>query len=634
MIEDINDFLKDVGDAADASLVPESSGASFADDFDLDAFRNRLRKGYLIKDKRSAHLLRFGPMLVKRPVQQFLLRRFIEELNKGGPVRFIVLKSRKLGCSTITDVLLTELAIQFAYWKVGILAHTESATGELFSMVKNTVERMEPAGMCPEIRYNSDLRIEFGSRAVDARRKGEFGHQAWIMGETAGAKSALSGSTVNALHLSECAKYNAIGGIDAQDALIISVLGAVPKVGTSLVVAESTANGKQGWFYRTWLQSIRGVNDDDGVSWIPIFIPWFKDPDCWDRVPEGYRWDRWDPDDMERERVLVEKHGVKPEQLFFRRKTLKRDMGMRVELWDQEFPDSWETAFIARGNGLFGRRLLERMNRGVSDAPAKWDAVDGSDGNAVCRPSPMGPVEVWEDPEPGAEYIMGADVADGATFGVDGVGRAETDASTFSIYKRTPTTMEQVAQCIHRGDNFEFGRLCAVFAAHYNHALVNVERNRAQGVIAGLRTADYPVHRLYRPPVSAAVTEGLAASYFFHKTAANSKFLMDTLLSWANGRLVVRSATLMEELSTLERDVNGRVETNSKDLTIATAMAVVADATTDMEIDAAPGSVRHDAPPAWNRDPVLQQHMRDAAKKESPISYDEETGLYQDAWDA
>jgi hypothetical protein len=629
MQDNLEDFLSDVSQLTHEKLTgsPDTTNSVFERGFDLDAFQRRLANGYVIKDKRSGALLSFGLLLTRRTVQLALAKRLIDTLKKGGPVRILVLKSRKLGVSTLTDMIFAELAIQLDQWNSAIIAHTDAGAAELFQAVRLTLERMEQEKQCPEIRTNNQDMIRFGARSIDARQAKNFGHTATIQCTSAGAKYALSGQTPNALHLSECAKYDAVGGDAEQERFILSALGAVPKVGATIVVAESTANGQQGWFYNQWRAAVAGEADADGLGWTPIFIPWFKDPDCAKPIPPGYQWDRWEAEDIAREKVLVAKHGVGPEQLYFRRWMLKTEMNMNVDYWDQEYPDSWETAFIASGSGIFGRPIMERMRSLTKDEIRRSDTFHDSK-HVTIREAPGGSVRIWEDPQPGAEYILGSDVADGVTFGVDAAGRKLLDSSTFSIWKRTPLQLEQVAECVCQADNFEFGRAIAAWGMHYNAALVNVERNRAQGVIAGLRVAEYPVHRMFRPPLHAATSEGLAGNYFFQKTASNSKNLMDTVFAWSRDRLIPRSASLVHELGTLRRDQRGVVDTNGRDVTIACAMAVIADAQGDpIEMQATPASQRKQEVP-WNIDPGPEE----APEKQDTVNWDGETGLYDPGW--
>lgn len=240
--------------------------------------------------------------------------------------------------------------------------------------------------------------------------------------------------------------------------------------------------------------------------------------------------------------------------------------------------------------------------------------------------SNAGVEDVWEPPEPDAQYILGADVAVGATFGrVD----ERADWSTFSIWKREAFSLIQVAECRSRADNYVFGQMCAAWGLWYNTAIINVERNLAHGVIAGLRTAEYPQDRWFVPPVHASTMEALQGQWFFHKNVSSQKILLDTFKDYLTDRCVVRSARLIEEISTLRRGDDGKVNTNGKDVVIAAAMAVIVDAYTEL-----PHTVTIKRPeefkPREDDHRYDHNHWKDDKAKEKWINSDAESGFAAD----
>lgn len=200
-------------------------------------------------------------------------------------------------------------------------------------------------------------------------------------------------------------------------------------------------------------------------------------------------------------------------------------------------------------------------------------------------PMGRGEICVWEHPEPDAEYIIGADVAQGATFGT---AKRDADKSTICVLRRDGMNLYQAAEAIYQVDTFAFGQIIAALGSWYNNAWVNVERNMAHGPVAGLRAAGYPVDRWYIPPIQASTIEANAGTYFFHKNVATQKILIDTLLAYMDPeapRLKLRSRATLAELSSLQIDARGGVDTNGKDLTIALAMGVIVDATTEIDLE-------------------------------------------------
>lgn len=195
----------------------------------------------------------------------------------------------------------------------------------------------------------------------------------------------------------------------------------------------------------------------------------------------------------------------------------------------------------------------------------------------------VGEIHVLEEPVEGATYIIGADVAQGATFGT---AKQEADKSTLCVLRREGMGLVQVAEAAYQNENYVFGQILAAIGQWYNHAWVNVERNLAHGVIAGLRGAGYPQERWYVPPMQASTLDASAQQYFFHKNHGTQKILLDTLISYMDPeapRLRLFSKRCLNEIASLQQDAHGGVNTNGKDFTIALAMAVIVDATTEFD---------------------------------------------------
>lgn len=221
-----------------------------------------------------------------------------------------------------------------------------------------------------------------------------------------------------------------------------------------------------------------------------------------------------------------------------------------------------------------------------------------------------GDFKVWEEPVPGASYVLGADVAlardtwkNTGSKGVDG------DSSTIIILRRDQFRLVQVFQGRSRMEAGMFGEIIAAWGTHYNKALINIERNLADAPFASLSRAGYPLERLYVQPETLSSLGGVGSRYFTTKSHANSKYLLDTLIDYlttftseGGAKLVLRSSELMAELRKISKDATGRMEsTNGKDLAVALMMAVVADSTTPAEFVPLPPAAKPPKPP-WNVD--------------------------------
>lgn len=364
---------------ADAG-APEEDGVSiFELGFDLNRLRQRVAAEYRIEDKRSGAFNVWGPLLKRNPPQLKLLQLILREAKRGGPVRILVLKGRKVGVSTAVELLLLDLVMQLENWTAGVVAHTDDSATKLFGMARHAYEQLDAAKR-PELRRDQQNMMEFGKRHKKDRDAGARGHVAKFKTATAAGSYPFSGDTVRALHLSECAKYDAVGDDEAQMRFILSAIQAVPKNAASFVVAETTANGQQGWFYETWTKAEANKLAADGLQWIPFFISWLADPSTRMRVHASYTWDDWPEEDKVREEelraryskdgVCTECGGAFNEHLRFRRFVIKEEMSSDPDLFNQEFPTTPTEAFLSSGRPGMPKRALDLQEQHISE-PAR-----------------------------------------------------------------------------------------------------------------------------------------------------------------------------------------------------------------------------------------------------------------------
>ena len=148
------------------------------------------------------------------------------------PLWVIILKSRRVGISTLTEGLLTAHCFATPNARARIIAHKHNSSEALFEVAKrmrDSVRVSMPPGTQRALRYpytDSILQIQ-----------------------TAGSTTSGRGLSLSAAHMSEAALYPG----DAES--LTSILPAVPRKPGTIVVIESTANGKLGdgkTFFDLW----------------------------------------------------------------------------------------------------------------------------------------------------------------------------------------------------------------------------------------------------------------------------------------------------------------------------------------------------------------------------------------------
>jgi hypothetical protein len=183
-----------------------------------------------------------------------------------------------------------------------------------------------------------------------------------------------------------------------------------------------------------------------------------------------------------------------------------------------------------------------------------------------------------------------------------------------------PNMMEQVAEVYDRIQPNETGKLTAKLGRWYNEALLNVERNIAEGVILGLRAEEYPEECFYFHRILKSTTGSNEERLFFNKTFASEAELFETFIDMAeHGGILMRSKALFEELQGLResktRTGRTHVETNGKDRAIACLMAAIAHKNWHFNPPDASPDVEDESPP-WGVDPNAWREKRGLEKSE------------------
>jgi hypothetical protein len=237
--------------------------------------------------------------------------------------RDLVLKARQLGFSTLIQAELYRQAVTGTA-RTATLSHKDDSTQALRRMANRFYENM-PENLRPARKYaNASLATypDFNSEAVIA---------------TAGGKGPGRSLTTSFQHWSEVAYWTNAAEI---------IAGIMQAGSPKWIVAESTANGAQGWFYERCMEALDGNTD-----WALHFYPWWWDADYRLPLKPGQALVYTDE-----EARLVERHNLTSEQINWRRVKWRelRGVGGSANLFPQEYPEDPQTCFLQSGNSYFG----------------------------------------------------------------------------------------------------------------------------------------------------------------------------------------------------------------------------------------------------------------------------------------
>ena len=271
------------------------------------------------------------------------------------------------------------------------------------------------------------------------------------------------------------------------------------------VICLSTANGSGNFFHKLWVGSQTGTNQFVGVFW------------------------SWDAGDRNQDWYEVKQKTLPSWQLH------------------QEYPRNPSEAFIKSGNPVFDMDVISAM---VASEPDCGHIVPDSGFVAGTE----GPMRVWEHPELNETYVIGADVAEGLSYG--------DYSSAHIINARTGMV---VAHYHARIEPDLFGDMLCEIGWFYNNALLGVENNN-HGLTTLKAIQRYGYKNIYRQR-RLAHARPVPTDVLGWRTTSSSKPLMIDELSAAmrNEDLDVCCEYTIGELRTFVRKENGRMQGSPHD---------------------------------------------------------------------
>lgn len=526
----------------------------------------------MIKDKHS----RIVPFVPNIP-QKVLIDHVLLCIKEKRPIKAIILKARQMGLSTAVEAVI--------YWWTStntninsvIIGHEESSSKNLYMMFRRYYDKTN-ALFKPSVRYNTRTDLSF-ERFNEAGEQVGLGSS--IKTATAGNKAAGRSDTINLLHASELGEWE-----NGED-LVASLLETVPDEPVmekpSMLFLESTAKGRGNYFHKEFVASTKGLN-----NFTPFFFPWWI-LDTYERdegpLGELSEYEEFLVDLMKRGHDVAGQHiDIDPERIpakihFYRRKA--KNFESTPERLPQEYPSTWQEAFVASGKNVFSTLALQEMEKEalpLGETVYKKISPDALYDNYTIEDVPYessekpddftykAPLKVFAEPVPGHEYVIGADVAEGLENG------------DFSVADVVDTsTMQTVARWRGHVDPDKFGEILGALGTHYNFALIGVEVNN-HGLTTTQKLRDTFYTNLYKRERGYDEDYEEPTSNLGWKTDVRTKRMMiDDLIRLVREGVVKDPDTVfVNEAFAFVRDARGRMnaeEGEHDDTVMAKAIA-------------------------------------------------------------
>lgn len=444
-------------------------------------------------------------------VQRRLMKTRADLVARGKRLRLLILKSRRMGLTTLEQALNFQLVATRPNKQTLTLAHNSESTEKIFRISNMFFDRLDPMFRPQRMTKHNKRDLNFPM----------FNSLAYI--GTAGSYGIGRGDTLQRVHWSEVA-WTKAGSIDEQRNILAGLNEACSE---GEVVLETTPNGVGDLFHSLWVDA--STNPD--AEWVPVFIPWWEDRTY--RLPLDTDQERETIRSMsDEEKDLVAMHALDAGQLAWRRSKIK-EIGKASFM--QEYPEDPTTCFLTSGTRFFDPMIIDAISK---RAPEPIEKRDGDH------------IRIFKKADAKRRYTAGCDVAEGVPggdFSVCGILDAES--------------MEQVAVLRGHWKPEDFAHRSAKICMEYAKAKMAVERNNhGHSMLNTLANViHYPnlyFHRDYDQK------SGKETPVLGHPTDSKTRPIMldDLRAAIEDGHMRVYDKIFCAECNTFQADRNGKYQ--------------------------------------------------------------------------
>ena len=296
------------------------------------------------------------------------------------------------------------------------------------------------------------------------------------------------------------------------------------------VFIESTANGVTGLFADLWRGACEGTN-----GFIPVFIPWFTEPDYRESVPSSFE---RTPEEDE----LVSQYGLDDEQLMFRRRKIAQN-----------------------GASTDSSKNIQQILTKPSLVPDGLSSIQSSCRSCLLKPrdveqrlalegdefvnNPRGELTTYRPHDPGERYVIGADSSMGIRNG------------DYSVAQVLDSKKRQVATWRGHVHPDYYAEVLQALGEYYNQAFIIVENN-SHGILTCTRLGkDFAYPNMYLETQVDKLTDRETIKLGFTTTSKTKPLVIDQLrASLREGEMELNDKTTIRELMTYIVTESGSME--------------------------------------------------------------------------
>ena len=474
-------------------------------------------------------------------------KRFIHLLEDiRGPKRVIVLKPRQAGFSTLcASYCFHRMVTRPGY--TGLAMADKGLRTQEIRKIYSTFLNQLPDQYRPQVLKDNTEEMFFDDQS------GRIGLKSGILYETGQDPNAGRSSPRLFAHLSEVAFY--MYYLDIDD----GVQNSVPLHNDSLIIKESTANGKAGVgrnFHLLWQAAKRRES-----IYKPFFVAWYEIDD--------YEIDmKIDLTSYEKD-LLSRYPGMTVQNLAWRRLKLSEflndednQMMSPEERFKQDFPCDDNEAFISTGSPVYPYEAVDFLCKRL-ESQRMPNLKDKLNLTSPIIKQFWEQLKIFTPPRHGLTYFIGADVAEGLAIG---------DSSSAFIVDQN---YNQVASWHGKIEPDLYGHLLAALGDLYCNAMLIVENNNmGHTTVTTLKNMGYT--NIYKSKIEDKIARTTSTKLGWVTTAVSKQDMLNESISILRQRSVrINDLRLAQELGDVSRNENGSVELNGKDRVVAFCLALM-----------------------------------------------------------
>lgn len=476
------------------------------------------------------------------PSQRMLLDIIAKEEDKGPKIRAILLKSRQVGGTAISEALAAHMVFLNPRTQGLIASDHPDNTLKLYQTLDRIFTNM-PGWMKPTRDWNvKGTHMRFPT--LDSDVICGAGNQKTTLGQ---------GMNVDIAHLTEVSTWNG-EMCNAIDADLMPAFDSSRKH-HSLVVLESTGAGAKGnWFHDQYQAAVEGNS-----LFKPVFIAWYLRPG-WKADPEGIT---FSPETQAMSDRVKRETGIeltREQRAWYQLKRRELESKDNLELFYQEFPSTVEEAFQTGLRSVFTITLRAKLRDkvkvpiGVFDVNLQTKKLRTLNVDDWIRSDEPGKANnrliVWEWARAGFIYTTGVD----ASYGLSGKDGAAVEVLRVGNKWEPDEQVAEFRGTISPGDlAIPAGMLGSIYRDQMTglESEIVVEINPGSpGIVTQMELQRAGYHHLYVRRNPNKANGGYTTDYGWYTTAATRPLLTEMGVDYLRkGDLIINSPYFIEEMS-------------------------------------------------------------------------------------